>query len=60
MAAGSTSSSLVLLGRIAGAHGIRGEVLIKTFTAAPEDIGGSGGRFVLSLHAQAAPRKPSA
>jgi 16S rRNA processing protein RimM len=42
MAAGSTSSSLVLLGRIAGAHGIRGEVLIKTFTAAPEDIGGYG------------------
>jgi 16S rRNA processing protein RimM len=32
----------VLLGRIAGAHGIRGEVLIKTFTAAPEDIGAYG------------------
>jgi 16S rRNA processing protein RimM len=42
MAAGATSSSRVLLGRIAGAHGIRGEVLIKTFTAAPEDIGAYG------------------
>lgn len=28
----------VLLGRISGPHGIRGEVLIKTFTAEPEDI----------------------
>jgi len=42
MAAGTTSSSRVILGRIAGAHGIRGEVLIKTFTAAPEDIGAYG------------------
>jgi 16S rRNA processing protein RimM len=32
----------VLLGRIAGAHGIRGEVLIKTFTAVPESIGAYG------------------
>ncbi|MBX9591366.1 MAG: ribosome maturation factor RimM [Hyphomonadaceae bacterium] len=32
----------ILLGRIAGAHGIRGEVLIKTFTAAPETIGAYG------------------
>lgn len=32
----------VLLGRIAGAHGIRGEVLIRTFTAAPESIGDYG------------------
>lgn len=32
----------VLLGRIAGAHGIRGEVLIKTFTEAPENIGAYG------------------
>jgi 16S rRNA processing protein RimM len=32
----------VLLGRIAGAHGIRGEVLIKTFTQAPESIGAYG------------------
>jgi 16S rRNA processing protein RimM len=28
----------VLLGRIGGAHGLRGEVKIATFTAAPEDI----------------------
>ena len=40
--AGDTPSSRVLLGRIAGAHGIRGEVLIKSFTAAPEDIGAYG------------------
>jgi 16S rRNA processing protein RimM len=32
----------VLLGRIAGAHGIRGEVLIKTFTQAAESIGAYG------------------
>jgi len=28
----------VLLGQIAGAHGIKGDVLVKTFTAEPEDI----------------------
>jgi 16S rRNA processing protein RimM len=32
----------ILLGRIADAHGIRGEVLIKTFTERPEDIGAYG------------------
>jgi 16S rRNA processing protein RimM len=32
----------VLLGRIAGAHGIRGEVVIHAYTAAPEDIGTYG------------------
>src|SRR5262245_38108847 len=32
----------VLLGRIAGAHGIRGEVLIRTFTERPEGIGDYG------------------
>ena len=32
----------ILLGRIAGAHGIRGEVLIKTFTEAPENVGAYG------------------
>lgn len=40
--AGDKKSSRVLLGRIAGAHGIRGEVLIRSFTAAPEDIGAYG------------------
>jgi len=40
--AGDKPSSRVLLGRIAGAHGIRGEVLIKSFAAAPEDIGAYG------------------
>lgn len=42
MIAVAGQSRRVLLGRIAGAHGIRGEVLIKTFTAAPEDIGAYG------------------
>jgi 16S rRNA processing protein RimM len=32
----------ILLGRIAGAHGIRGEVLVKTFTARPGDIAAYG------------------
>jgi 16S rRNA processing protein RimM len=36
--AGDKPSSRVLLGRIAGAHGIRGEVLIKSFAAVPENI----------------------
>jgi 16S rRNA processing protein RimM len=40
--AGHNPSSRVLLGRIAGAHGIRGEVLIRSFTSAPEDIGAYG------------------
>ena len=37
-----TKPDRILLGRIAGAHGIRGEVLIKTFTEAPENIGAYG------------------
>lgn len=32
----------ILLGRIAGAHGIRGEVLVHTFTEAPANIGAYG------------------
>jgi 16S rRNA processing protein RimM len=35
----------VLLGRIAGAHGIRGEVLIHTYTEAPESIGAYGALY---------------
>ena len=35
----------VLLGRIAGAHGIRGEVLVYTYTEAPENIGAYGALF---------------
>ena len=37
-----TKPDRILLGRIAGAHGIRGEVLIKTFTEAPENVGAYG------------------
>lgn len=40
--AGAAKPARILLGRIAGAHGIRGEVLIHTFTAAPEDIAAYG------------------
>ncbi len=36
------ASRRILLGRIAGAHGIRGAVLIKTFTAEPEGIADYG------------------
>ncbi len=32
-------ASRVLLGRIASAHGIRGDVVVKTYTGDPEDIG---------------------
>ena len=38
----STAKNRVLLGRIADAHGIRGEVLIHAYTATPGDIGGYG------------------
>jgi 16S rRNA processing protein RimM len=34
--------SRVLLGQVTGAHGIRGEVLIRTYTAAPEGIAAYG------------------
>lgn len=32
----------ILLGHIAGAHGIKGDVLIKTYTGEPADIGAYG------------------
>lgn len=35
-------SQRILLGVVTGAHGIRGEVLIRTFTEAPENIGAYG------------------
>ena len=38
----AAQSQRILLGRIVGAHGIRGEVVIHTYTAAPEDIGAYG------------------
>ena len=40
--AGAAGRERILLGRIAGAHGIRGEVLIRAFTARPEDIAAYG------------------
>lgn len=38
----AAETSRILLGRITGAHGIRGEVMIHAYTAAPEDIGAYG------------------
>jgi 16S rRNA processing protein RimM len=35
-------ADLVLLAHVAGAHGIRGEVLLKTYTAVPEDVAAYG------------------
>lgn len=35
-------ASRILLGRIVGAHGIRGEVVIHSYAAVPEDIGAYG------------------
>ncbi|MGE0626888.1 MAG: hypothetical protein AB7O43_03630, partial [Hyphomicrobiaceae bacterium] len=32
----------IRLGRITGAHGIRGDVVIRSFTADPADIAGYG------------------
>src|SRR5918999_5656085 len=34
----SSGHKRILLGHVAGAHGVRGEVLINSYTAAPEDI----------------------
>jgi len=33
---------MILLGRITGAHGIKGEVIVHSFAAVPEDIGAYG------------------
>lgn len=41
-AASSGNDEPVLLGRITGAHGLKGEVKIATFTAEPEDIAAYG------------------
>ena len=38
----SPASDLVLLGICGGAHGIRGEVRVRSFTAEPEEIGAYG------------------
>jgi 16S rRNA processing protein RimM len=40
--AASPARGRILLGRIAGAHGIRGEVLIHSYASVPEDIGTHG------------------
>ena len=36
----SASDKLLLMGAILGAHGIKGEVKVKSFAAKPSDIGG--------------------
>jgi 16S rRNA processing protein RimM len=40
--AGAGAGKRILLGRIAAAHGIHGEVLVRTFTERPEDIAAYG------------------
>jgi 16S rRNA processing protein RimM len=42
VAVGGGSQRRILLGRIAAAHGVRGDVLIKTFTERPQDIAAYG------------------
>lgn len=42
MTAEARKTQRVLLGRVAGAHGIRGDVTIRTFTADPAAIGAYG------------------
>ena len=42
---GSPKSARILLGRISGAHGIRGEVVIHAYTVTPESIGAYGPVF---------------
>jgi len=37
-----SNDELVRVGHVAGAHGIRGDVLIKSYTDVPEDIGSYG------------------
>ena len=37
-----TGANRILLGHIGGAHGIRGEVVIRSYAAVPEDIGAYG------------------
>ena len=39
---GVSMSKRVLLGRIVGAHGLKGEVVVHAYTAAPEDIAAYG------------------
>ncbi len=43
--AGSRGPRMVRVGAIAGAHGIRGEVRIRSFTAEPEDVVAYGDLF---------------
>lgn len=42
MTLSATSDKLLLMGAILGAHGIKGEVKVKSFAAKPSDIGGYG------------------
>ncbi len=49
---GEQADKLIVMGVITGAHGIRGEVRIKSFTEAPEDIASHG-----PLHVNDGPKK---
>lgn len=39
---GSGGSGSILLGRITGAHGIKGDVVVRSFAAVPEDVAAYG------------------
>lgn len=41
----ATKPGRILVGRVAGVHGVRGEVVIHAFTASPQDIGAYGPLF---------------
>jgi 16S rRNA processing protein RimM len=42
MSGGGGQDERILLGRIVAAHGVRGEVLVRSYADAPEDIGAYG------------------
>jgi 16S rRNA processing protein RimM len=42
MAGGGDQDGRILLGRIVAAHGVRGEVLVRSYADAPEDVGAYG------------------
>ena len=42
MAGGGDRDGRILLGRIVAAHGVRGEVLVRSYADAPEDVGAYG------------------
>lgn len=52
------AASLILVGAITGAFGVRGEVKVKTFTAAPEDVAAYGPLLDKNGAVVLTPRRP--